>query len=121
MSLANSYSCRTVGGRGRVTLPTRELRERDIQPGDVLPATIVDGVLQVRFDARETASAVEADLALPVTTVGDSFAFVIPSGLRWEYDLTGGESMCTRPLEGEAGIAYPLRDADSTGSDGSIT
>jgi hypothetical protein len=111
MSLRNAYSCRTVTTKGRLTLPGRETCEYGINAGDVLPATVERGTLRVRFEPHSTDATIDAEVALAISTIGDSLAFTIPSGLRWRYDLTGGESMCTQPLEDADGIAYPLSDA----------
>jgi bifunctional DNA-binding transcriptional regulator/antitoxin component of YhaV-PrlF toxin-antitoxin module len=111
VSLKNPYSCRKIGRDGRVTLPGRDVREHDIAAGDAVPARLEDGTLIVRFEPHRNSDSVDAELALPVSAVGNSLGFTIPAGLRLKFDLNGGESMCTRPLEDGNGIAYPLANA----------
>lgn len=115
MSLREGYSCRTVDSQGRLTLPGRDIQDQGIEAGDALPAAVEDGTLLVRFEPHSSHDGIEAELALPVSSIGNSLGFTIPSGLRWKHDLTGGESMCTRPLGEGDGIAYPLADAYEDG------
>lgn len=61
-----------------------------INAGGVPPAMVERGTLRVRSEPHSTDANIGAEVALAVSTVGDSLVFTIPSGLRWKHHLTGG-------------------------------